>query len=224
MTVVSIGELASMLVRNQRLELDFIARALCVSKARVLEALSKLDGIELREGEVIVKDKLSLALSAITSGANPTLVSALLDWRDFEREARKVLEYNGFKVYSNVRLKYPRALEIDVIGVAQGIMLFIDCKHWNPKYTFRSRLEKVSYEHKRRMEDACKNTLIKGIAFRNSNRGLTRAYGALVTLSSKIKGIINGVAIVPIMFLNSFIKELPTLEEDLYHIDLVFEK
>ncbi len=152
-------------------------------------------------------DRLKTAIYALYKGASIDEVAAKVSWKDFEGLVAEILEINDFATMKNFMLKKPR-MEIDVIGIKQGIAMLIDCKHW--KYTTPSALQKIVQKQIERTKHYVAST--EG----------SMAIPVIVTLYQDKINFINKVPIVPIFQLSSFIEEfygnienMETIEKDL---------
>src|SRR3989441_10173887 len=72
----------------------------------------------------------------------------VLTWQEFEKFAEECLREAGFQTEKNVRVRGDcRAWQIDVVGVRGGLILTVDCKHWNPPSPISKF--KLAAEHQR---------------------------------------------------------------------------
>ncbi len=213
---MSVSDILRMILSKKGVEVGFISKALGLPEERVLRIILSLRGLELKEGKVHVSSPLQLALSAIEAGANPYVVSRFLSWQDFEAEVEEVLSRSGFAVARNVTIRFPTRAEIDVIGVEGSTVLLVDCKHWDPKYTCRSRLESVIKRHKDRVKKSSQSSELARLLRKMTHHKNVELYGVIVTLSSKVKGIIEGIPVVPVSLLSAFIRELDELKDEMY--------
>ena len=192
----------------------------CVDKLSSLElqALSGLSSsFKTLEGKICFKSLVPIALKALSAGASPDSVSNFLDWRDFEALVLDYLSLNGFETIRSLRLK-SRRFELDVVGFnsVSRSAIVIDCKHWAPGYSKRSKLREVAKKHREKVELMAKecNVLKKKYSF------LPRAewlIPAVVTLTESLKGYVNGSFIIPINGLSDFLTNMQ------YYIDVLSE-
>ena len=150
-------------------------------------------------------DKLKTSLLAIRMGAPIDEVSSLLDWKDFESLVSEILESREFDTIRNVILTKPR-MEIDVVGIKNGVAVLIDCKHW----------KRLSYSS---LETAV-NKQIERTKRYIAKEKIPAAIPAIVTLYQEEVKFINKVPIIPIFQLDSFceefygnLEEIDTLEQ-----------
>lgn len=166
------------------------------------------NGIGIFEDKLIYfseNDKLKTSLLAIRMGAPIDEVSSLLDWKDFESLVSEILESREFDTIRNVILTKPR-MEIDVIGIKNGVAILIDCKHW--KRLSYSSLETIV------------NKQIERTKRYVAKEKIHAAIPAIVTLYQEEVKFINKVPIIPIFQLDSFceefygnLEEIDTLEQ-----------
>jgi len=166
------------------------------------------NGIGIFENKLIhfnENDKLKTSLLAIRMGAPIAEISSILDWKDFESLVSEILESREFDTIRNVILTKPR-MEIDVIGIKNGVAILIDCKHW----------KRLSYSS---LETAV-NKQIERTKRYVAKEKIHAAVPAIVTLYQEEVKFINKVPIVPIFQLDSFceefygnLEEIDTLEQ-----------
>ena len=166
------------------------------------------NGIGIFEDKLIhfnENDKLKTSLLAIRMGAPIDEVSFLLDWKDFESLVSEILESREFDTIRNVILTKPR-MEIDVVGIKNGVAILIDCKHW----------KRLSYSS---LETAV-NKQIERTKHYVTKEKIHAAIPAIVTLYQEEVKFINKVPIIPIFQLDSFceefygnLEEIDTLEQ-----------
>jgi len=166
------------------------------------------NGIGIFEDNLIYfneNDKLKTSLLAIRMGAPIDEVSSLLDWKNFESLVSKILESREFDTIRNVILTKPR-MEIDVIGIKNGVAILIDCKHWK-RLSYSSLETAVNKQIERTKRYVAKEKIHVAIP-------------AIVTLYQEEVKFINKVPIIPIFQLDSFceefygnLEEIDTLEQ-----------
>jgi hypothetical protein len=132
---------------------------------------------------------------AVRMGADLEELSKILDWKDFEVLATKILEASGYATHHAFRLKRPRT-EIDVIGIREGLALLIDCKHW--KRASPSELRRFAAMQVERAE-----------AFIMTKESVCTAVPAILTLHSESVDFADGVPVIPVTKLRSFLDEMP---------------
>ena len=137
-------------------------------------------------------DKLRTSLLAIRMGAPIDEISQLLDWKDFESLVSEILESREFDITRNLILTKPR-MEIDVVGIKNGVAILIDCKHWK-RSSYSSLETAVNKQIERTKRYVAKEKIRAAIP-------------AIVTLYQEEVKFINKVPIIPIFQVDSFCDE-----------------
>lgn len=115
----------------------------------------------------------------------------------------ELLKLHGYSVYSNFRLTKPKR-EIDVIGIKQRKALLFDCKHWKKKSI--TGLKQIIEKQKNR----CK------LFLQTSKMGIENAYPIILTFLPNNNEFIDGVPVVSINKLNSFLLEYDNFQQYFY--------
>ncbi len=155
--------------------------------------------------------RISLAKQFIELGGNIETTISLLSWKEFEGLTKRVLETNGFRVWTNFRFrkKKGRLWEIDVLGEKKPFLICIDCKHWNIR---RGKIAALKKAVEKQIE---RTKMIKEKIGELSNildewEGEVKIIPLLCTwLLEEIK-IYKKVPIVPFFQLNSFLMNFTT--------------
>jgi hypothetical protein len=149
--------LLEFLLARKRALVGELASLLGCSEELVVEIARKYsDLISVSGGELVVTNRLELALLLSERGVELKRISEYLDWRDFEVFSSRILEEFGYIVERGVTLTSPVRFEIDVLGVdpTSGLGLVIDCKHWS--LATRSRLVEAAARHAERVDKLVK--------------------------------------------------------------------
>ncbi len=190
-------------------------QAACQALKRVEEAAPGLVEVDPGCGEVRARDFFELVLALVSKGlVSPEKAARLLDWRDFEEFAARVLQSYGYRVYRNVYRPPPRGFQVDVVAVQPSgrYALVVDCKHWEPRHSSPSRLKRAVARH----VDRAKLLL----AYWTSARGLGEkrrpraVLPVLVVLRENVPPLVEGVPVVPASKLRGFMEELEAILED----------
>jgi len=140
-------------------------------------------------------DKMRTAMLAIKMGVDVEDLSKMLDWKDFELLAANILDASGYIAQHGLRLKKPR-MEIDVVGIKDGMALLIDCKHW--KRSSPSEMARFASMQTKRAE-----------AFVRAKQGQIRfAVPAILTLHLESITFAGDVPVIPVIKLRSFLNEM----------------
>lgn len=149
-------------------------------------------------------DKIKAGILAISKGAAIEEVSKHLEWKDFEALTGEILEAREFETEKNVYLSKPK-MEIDVVGIKQGVAILIDCKHWKRTAQSFSSMEGVVKKQKERTKH-----------FLESRKDAKMAIPAVVTLYDDGFQFIENVPVVPINKLGSFCDEFYEMLDSKY--------
>lgn len=126
------------------------------------------------------------------------MVSETTIWQNFERLAAFIFEKNDFTVKVNtVKTGNKKRRQYDVISWKSNQTFLVECKKWAGSRYRLSALKKAIEQHKER------TTFYENIMNED-------AIPLVVTLVEEEIHVYEGVPIVPILKLNSFISELDT--------------
>ncbi|MER5176387.1 MAG: NERD domain-containing protein [Candidatus Nitrosocosmicus sp.] len=161
--------------------------------------------IENNKIDISIYNKLTIALIAIHNGVDVGNICRKINWHDFELFSSEIMKYHGYAVYTNFRLKNPRR-EIDVIGIKSQKALLIDCKHW----------QKNSISGLKQIVEKQKNRSI--LFVQKSKMNIENAFPIILTFLPNDFGYIDGVPIVSINKLNSFLLDFDGIYQNFYKI------
>ena len=164
-------------------------------------------GVRIRKNKIenSAYNKLSIALIAINKGINVVDISSKLNWHDFELFTSELLKYHGYTVYTNFRLKNPKR-EIDIIGIKSQKALLIDCKHWKKKSI--TGLKQIVEKQKNRSK----------LFIQKSNLKVQNVFPIVLTFLPNGNSFINGVPIISINKLNSFLLDFDNIHQYFYKL------
>lgn len=124
--------------------------------------------------------------------------SFIVIWQNFERLAAYIFEENDFSVEINkVKTLKRKRRQYDVIARNNDRTILVECKKWGAHRPRLSALKRAIKQHKERCE------------FYRMLTG-TEAHAVVVTLIEEEVKSYECVPIVPILKLNSFIREMGT--------------
>jgi hypothetical protein len=146
-------------------------------------------------------DRIKASLLSIQLGSDIHECSKLLSWKDFEYFASELLNLFEYSTRVNIVLSKPRA-QLDVIGIKNNFAITIDCKHW--KYNNKTSLSMYAEKQRRRT-----------MLWFQREKTITKVLPMILTLYSSNFGFINGVPIVPILTLKSFLNEFDKYEDSI---------
>jgi len=204
---------------------ELARRDKCVSREE-LEKIATLDQILKDYVEVpntlvskadvlCFKTLVPIALRALEYGVDPYVVAETLDWRDFEELVLHYLSLADYEVIHSLKT-FGKRYEIDVVAVnhTTGVGLVIDCKHWSPGYSKKSKLEYVASNHRVKTEYIARECW----SLRNKYKTLKKARHftpVIVTLTEVLKEPRKGCFVVPISAFRDFVINVQ------YYIDLL---
>ncbi|MCD6324366.1 MAG: restriction endonuclease [Desulfurococcales archaeon] len=159
-------------------------------------------------GDLCFSSLVPVALEALRAGSLPSTVASFLDWRDFEVFVTELLELSGFEVKRSIRMR-SRRFEIDVFACdpVRGKGVAIDCKHWTPGYSKRSKLKGIAEEHRAKLRlflGECETLYERFPTIRRCRFFVP----AVVTLTESLRGFVRGSFVVPIASFRDFISRL----------------
>jgi len=184
---------------------------------RDIEACEKR-GLLRRVGawvEIDSEQRLMVAIEALKAHADVRRVCGGLDWREFEELTSRALEANHFSVTKHFVFKHSgHKYEIDLVGAKDPLLMCADCKHWSWGLG-RTRIQKAAKRQFERMLSLADE--MPGLADRLGIKAWRRAVilPTVITLSDTTRGLHEGIPIVPILRLRSFLKELNPLDHQL---------
>ena len=165
--------------------------------------------------EVDSEQRLMLAIEALKADADVGRVCRELDWREFEELASRALEANHFSVTKHLMFKHNgHRYEIDLVGAKEPLLMCADCKHWSGGLG-PSRIQKAArrqFERMRSLADEMPR-LVDRLGITAWRRAVILP--TVITLSNTTRGLLEGIPIVPILRLRSFLKELNPLDREL---------
>ncbi|MGI6016071.1 MAG: restriction endonuclease [Methanothrix sp.] len=117
-------------------------------------------------------------------------------WQNFERLVGHIFEQNDFSVEVNiVRTLQRERRQYDIIACRAGRTVLVECKRWSGHRPRLSALKRAIKQHKERC------------AFYQTLTG-REAVAVVVTLIEEEIKTYEGVPVVPVLKLNSFIAEM----------------
>jgi hypothetical protein len=191
----------------------------------VLEDLGGKSGTEMTW--TLTRDqRIAVALKAISMGIDPESVVMNMTWKDFEGLVAQVLAENNYECTESFRRrgnKLEEGMEIDVIGVKGDSMLVIDAKMWGiRKYKASALVEAVKKQVVRTERLAAQlDRLTKRIP--NLRPRKYELFPIMVTWLVEDVKLYEGVPVVPVFKLNSFLQELSHFQDMVISIEGVLD-
>lgn len=176
-------------------------------------------GVSLSAETPIIIDRthrIDLAKVAIQNGASIAEIVELLTWKDFEGFVASILAANSFYCVESFRRKgnsKMHGMEIDVIGARGGTVIAIDAKMWGIRSGKASALKRAAEKQKVRTRELSKEL---DRLSKKMNRLSPREYllhPVLVTWLVEEVELHEGVPVVPVFKLNSFILDFDNYED-----------
>jgi len=146
-------------------------------------------------------DRIRASFLSLQMGCDIQECSKVLSWKDFEYFTSKLLTMFEYSTKVNIVLSKPRA-QLDIIGIKNDFAITIDCKHW--KYSNKTTLTIYAEKQIRRT-----------MLWLEREKKITQALPMIITLDNAIFKFINGVPVVPILTLKSFLKEFDKQDESI---------
>lgn len=168
--------------------------------------------------EVSCFQRLNLAIRAVELGVDIERVSRALGWREFEEMAAYIFEENGFEVQRRLRFKAEgRRWEIDLVAIRRPYILCAECKRWRRGMRGLA-LERVVERQLRRVR-----ALVTAGVARVLKIGGWKALHLLplvLLLSPPLRRLLEGVPIIPILELPSFLGAFEGHLKELWHLEV----
>lgn len=160
--------------------------------------------------------RIDLAIMAVKEGASIAEVVDLLTWKDFEGFVATILSENSYRCVESYRRRgnsLMHGMEIDVIGVKGNIIIAIDAKMWSIRSGKASALKTAAEKQKKRTQELTKELDRLSKKMRTLDEKVYRLFPVLVTWLVEEVELHEGVPVVPVFKLNSFILELDQYED-----------
>ena len=165
-----------------------------LSRSQVKGALEDA-GAELGLAEDEFVSPVCAAYALLKLNLQAEEVSRLLTWQDFEKLAGALLRVSGYEVKENITLTKPRA-QIDVVALGPSLVLSIDCKHY------------MRGQGPAALRSAATAQLARSKLLRRK-LGYDKPIASVILSMSEPEGrFVEGVAVVPIRTLRSFLNTI----------------
>jgi len=144
--------------------------------------------------------RVLVALAECMGGRAPEEVAGSLTWKEFEGFCSELLTASGLAVRENVYLSRPRA-QIDLVATGPSFVLSVDCKHWRRDHS-PSALLRFAVAQKRRSK-----------LLRSRYPNAPPIVSAVLSFSAPGGTFVDGVAVVPLRALRSFLASMESYRE-----------
>ena len=172
----------------------------------VLTELTRENIGQLDDSSVIFRtsDKVKAAIVGISLGCSLRDISETLDWRTFESFTAEVLQKNNYETHPNVFLKNPR-LQLDLIGRSAEFAICVDCKDLR-RLTAPAAMKKIALRQAFRTKVFVESPMAR-------RWKIEEAMPLVITLRNDSGPIVEGVPVVPIGSLQSFIYDIDEVRQ-----------
>ena len=191
-----------------------LAEASLLTLEEASQALENLQARGLVGGDFKVSpyQRVQLVLEAVRLGVPLERACRSLSWGEFEETVKNALELNGYEAIHHLRIRIGgRLSEIDVFAVKGELALLLDCKHWRRPLS-PSQLRRVVEAQVERLEALKDEENLKVLRLKLGRKNYRKFYviPVVVTLLEASHRLVEGVPVVPISRLPSFLAEAPT--------------
>jgi len=162
------------------------------------------------------KQRIELAMIAATHGARVAEIVNLLTWKDFEGLVAGILTENNYRCVESFRRRgnsLIRGMEIDVVGVRGGTIIAVDAKMWGIRSGKVSALKSAAEKQKIRTEELTSELDRLSKKLNPLSEGQYTIYPVIVTWLVEEVELHEGVPVVPVFKLNSFILDLDQYQD-----------
>lgn len=156
--------------------------------------------------------KIEKVIKRVLRGEKIEVAAGKFDWREFEKTIGDAFRYNDFKVGNNVRFKFKRRFEIDLVAERGDVIFCVDCKRWSEGRDKTWSLVNAAADQQIRTEQFRKysNSNLKNI-LSDENVKEKKYVSMIVTLHQENILQEGKTFVVPIGKLNTFILDHETI-------------
>lgn len=160
--------------------------------------------------------RVNLAALAVTYGASISSIVEEMNWKDFEVFVAHILTENNYRCVESYRRRgdsHTKGMEIDVVGVRGDKILAVDAKLWGVRGGKKAALQSAAQKQKERSGNLANelsrlSEKIPGLKSREY-----QIYPILVTWLVEEIELHDGVPLVPVFKLNSFIVNMDQYDD-----------
>ncbi|MFW9794001.1 MAG: hypothetical protein ACFFEE_06860 [Candidatus Thorarchaeota archaeon] len=166
------------------------------------------------------RQRIDIAMEAINNGANVSEIVDLMTWKDFEGFVAGILSENNYRCVESFRRRgnsLIQGMEIDVVGVRGQIIIAVDAKMWGIRSGKISALKTAAEKQKERTLELTTEFERLSKKLITLREGLYTIYPLIVTWLVEEVELHEGVPIVPVFKLNSFILDFHQYEDIIVH-------
>jgi len=175
--------------------------------------------LHVTQDETITVDRekrIDLAMQVVELGAEIVEVVKLMTWKDFEGLIAGILSENNFRCTESFRRRGSsdvKGMEIDVIGVRGPMALSVDAKMWSVRGGKASALRTAAEKQKERTIRLTTQLSRLSEKIPSMVKGQYTIIPIMVTWLVEEVELHEGVPVVPVFKLNSFIQDFELYED-----------
>lgn len=160
--------------------------------------------------------RIDLAMLITENGVEIAEVVKLMTWKDFEGLIASILSENNFACTESFRRRGTsdiKGMEIDVIGIRGRMALSVDAKMWSVRGGKASALRTAAEKQKERTFRLTSQLAQLSKKIPSMMKGLYTIIPVMVTWLVEEVELHEGVPVVPVFNLNSFIQDFEMYED-----------
>ena len=160
--------------------------------------------------------RIDLAMLITENGVEIAEVVKLMTWKDFEGLIASILSENNFACTESFRRRGTsdiKGMEIDVIGIRGRMALSVDAKMWSVRGGKASALRTAAEKQKERTFRLTSQLAQLSKKIPSMMKGLYTIIPVMVTWLVEEVELHEGVPVVPVFKLNSFIQDFEMYED-----------
>ncbi len=171
-----------------------------------------------QDGTMVVdrEKRIDLAMLITEHGVEIAEVVKLMTWKDFEGLVASILSENSFACTESFRRRGTsdvKGMEIDVIGIRGHMSLSVDAKMWSVRGGKASALRTAAEKQKERTFRLTSQLPQLSKKIPSMMKGLYTIIPVMVTWLVEEVELHEGVPVVPVFKLNSFIQDFEMFED-----------
>lgn len=171
-----------------------------------------------QDGTMVVdrEKRIDLAMLITEHGVEIAEVVKLMTWKDFEGLIASILSENNFVCTESFRRRGTsevKGMEIDVIGIRGNMALSVDAKMWSVRGGKASALRTAAEKQKERTFRLTSQLAQLSKKIPSMMKGLYTIIPVMVTWLVEEVELHEGVPVVPVFKLNSFIQDFEMYED-----------
>ena len=201
-------------ILDQSKETGSVTDLVCVDKDLCYEFNLHVD-----QDETITVDRekrIDLAMLVVEHGVEIAEVVKLMTWKDFEGLVASILSKNSFTCTESFRRRGTsevKGMEIDVIGLRGNMALSVDAKMWSVRGGKASALRTAAEKQKERTFRLTSQLAQLSKKIPSMMKGQYTIIPVMVTWLVEEVELHEGVPVVPVFKLNSFIQDFEMYED-----------